>query len=70
MTKMPGGTLIGLTPRQQDIYEELSEEGIPTPTGGKVTPQWVKDNYPSTPMQPRKNKKSKPKTKRRKKKVK
>lgn len=67
MMKMPGGKLISLTPRQQDIYEEMSEEGIPTPTGDKVTPQWVKDNYPSTLTQPRRSKKSKTKTKRKRK---
>jgi hypothetical protein len=58
---------IGLSPRQQDIYEQMREEGIPMPDGKIVTPQWVKNNYPSTPIQPRCKKKTSPKTKRKKK---
>jgi hypothetical protein len=57
---------IGLSPRQQDIYEQMREEGIPMPDGKPVTQQWVKNNYPSTPIQPRCKKKASPKTKRKK----
>jgi hypothetical protein len=62
--KTPGGKLLELSPRQQDIYNEMRENNIPTPDGKMVTPQWVKDNLPSTPMQPRKKRKSSSKTKR------
>lgn len=67
MIRAPGGDLIGLSPRQQDIFEEMREENIPTPDGKKVTAEWVKINYPSTPSQPRKSKKTSAKTKRKKK---
>lgn len=61
------GDLSGLSPRQQDIYEEMIEENISTPDREKVTPQWVKINYPSTQIQPRRSKKSSVKAKRKKK---
>lgn len=61
------GDLSELSPRQQDIYEEMIEENISTPDGKKVTPQWVKINYPSTQIQPRRSKKSSVKAKRKKK---
>jgi hypothetical protein len=53
-----------LTPRQQDIYSQMREENIQTPDGKSVTPQWVQENYPSTPIQPRCKKRSTIKTKR------
>jgi len=65
--KAPGGKLIELSPRQQDIYNEMRENNIPTPDGKMVTPQWVKENLPSTPIQPRKKCKSASKTKRKRK---
>lgn len=55
-----------LSPRQQDIYKEMLEEKIPTPDGNFVTPQWVKENYPSTTIQPRGKKKASPKSNRKK----
>jgi hypothetical protein len=57
----------GLTPRQQDIYNDMREEGLSMPDGKPVTPQWVKINYPSTQVQPRCKKRASPKTKRKKK---
>jgi hypothetical protein len=59
--------LMGLSPRQQDIYNQMQEENLLMPDGNPVTPQWVKINYPSTQVQPRCKKKTSPKTKRRKK---
>lgn len=53
-----------LSPRQHDIYKEMLEERIPTPDGKLVTPQWVKENYPSTVIQPRGKKKASPKSNR------
>jgi len=57
---------IGLSPRQQDIYNQMREENILMPDGKPVTPQWIKINYPSTQVQPRCKKKISPKTKRKK----
>jgi hypothetical protein len=57
---------IGLSPRQQDIYNQMQEENILMPDGKRVTPQWIKINYPSTLVQPRCKKKIPPKTKRKK----
>jgi len=53
-----------LTPRQQDIYTQMREEGLSMPDGKPVTPQWIQINYPSTFIQPRCKKKSTVKTKR------
>jgi hypothetical protein len=58
--------LTGLTPRQEDIYKAMVEENILT-DGKPITRQRVKENYPSTSIQPRKKKKSHPKSKRKKK---
>jgi hypothetical protein len=55
-----------LSPRQQDIYNQMQEENILMPDGKPVTQQWVKINYPSTLVQPRYKKKTSPKTKRKK----
>jgi len=44
----------------------MSKERIPTPDGGRVTEEWVKINYPGTPEQPRKSKKTSSKLKRKK----
>lgn len=63
MIKISDEDFLELSPRQQDIYNEMIDEKI-TPDGKKVTPQWVKMNYPSTPIQPRKSKKSSVKAKR------
>jgi len=43
--KIPGGELLNLTPKQQEIFGEMYEEGIPTPEGKRVTGGWVKDNF-------------------------
>lgn len=67
MIKISSEDFLTLSPRQQDIYNEMMEEKISSPDGQKVTPRWVKANYPSTPIQPRKSKKSSVKTKRKKK---
>ncbi len=64
MIKLSSGDFLNLSPRQEDIYNEMLTENISTPEGKKVTPQWVKTNYPSTPIQPRKSKKTSSKTKR------
>jgi hypothetical protein len=56
----------GLTPRQQDIYNAMREEGILTPDGKPITPQWIKISYPSTLIQPRRKKKTSSKIKRKK----
>jgi hypothetical protein len=53
-----------LSPRQQDIYNQMREEGILTQDGKQVTPTWVKINYPSTLSQPRNKKKDKSKVNR------
>lgn len=58
---------IWLTPRQQDIYNQMREENLQMPDGKPVTPQWIKINYPSTPVQPRYKKKTSPKIKRKRK---
>jgi hypothetical protein len=55
---------VELSLRQQDIYNEMKENNIPTPDGKEVTPQWVKENLPSTPMELRKKKGKKTKVKR------
>lgn len=59
--------MIQLTPRQHDIYKAMREENIPSPDGKPVTQEWVKENYPSTFIQPRKPKKTVSKLKRKKK---
>lgn len=64
MNKISSRDFLNLSPRQQDIYNEMIEENISTPDGGKVTPQWVQINYPGTQIQPRKSKKTLSKTKR------
>lgn len=61
---LPGDTK--LTPRQEDIYNAMVEEHIFT-EGKPITRQRVKENYPSTSIQPRKKKKSSSKSKRKKK---
>lgn len=61
---LPGDTK--LTPRQEDIYKAMTEERILT-EGKPITRQRVKENYPSTSIQPRKKKKSSSKSKRKKK---
>ena len=58
---------LNLTSRQQDIYNQMLEENLSTPEGKPITPQWIKNNYPSTQIQPRCKKKTSPKTKRKKK---
>jgi hypothetical protein len=52
-----------LSPRQEDIYKNLIEENIPV-DGKPATRQKVRENYPSTTIQPRKKRKSYFKTKR------
>jgi len=61
---LPGD--IRLTPRQEDIYKAMVEEHLLT-EGKPITRQRVKENYPSTSIQPRKKKKSSSKSKRKKK---
>ena len=56
----------GLSQRQQDIYNQMQEENLTMPNGRPVTPQWIKEEYPSTFIQPRCKKKTSPKTKRKK----
>jgi hypothetical protein len=51
--------MVYLSPRQQDIYKALREDVDPT-----ITADRVKENYPSTSIQPRKKKSSKSKSKR------
>lgn len=60
---LPGD--IELTPRQEDIYKAMADEHILT-DGKPTTRQRVKENYPSTSIQPRKKKKSSSKSKRKK----
>jgi len=55
--------MVYLSPRQQDIYKALREDVDPT-----ITPDRVRENYPSTIEQPRKKKKSSPVSKRKSKK--
>ena len=59
--------LTELSQRQQDIYNQMREENLPMPDGKPVNPQWIKNNYPSTQVQPRHKKRPSPKTKRKKK---
>jgi hypothetical protein len=66
MIQMSDRSLNDLTPRQQDIYNEMKEEGLLTQDGKNITPKWIQTQYPSTPIQPRKCKKSQPKTTRKK----
>jgi hypothetical protein len=58
---------VNLTPRQEDIYNAMRDEKIPIDGNNPVTRKWVELNRPSTPTQPRKNKKTPPKIKRKKK---
>lgn len=51
--------MVVLSRRQTDIFRAIKEDVNPS-----VTPEWVKANYPSTPEQPRKKKKSSPVSKR------
>ena len=60
------GEDLNLTPRQEDIYNSIREENIMI-DGKPATRQRIKDNYPSTSLQPRKKKKTSPKSKRKKK---
>lgn len=61
-----GNDFLQLTPRQEDIYNSMVEENLMI-DGKPATRQKVRENYPSTSIQPRKRKKSSPKTKRKKK---
>jgi hypothetical protein len=54
-----------LTPRQEDIYNSMVEENLMI-DGKPVTRKKIKENYPSTSIQPRKRKKSSSKIKRKK----
>jgi hypothetical protein len=54
-----------LSPRQEDIYKSILEEDILI-DGKPATRQKVKENYPSTAIQPRKKRKSISKSKRKK----
>jgi hypothetical protein len=56
-----------LTPRQEDIYNAMLEEHLMI-DGNPVTRQRVKESYPSTTIQPRRKKKTSPKTTRKRKK--
>jgi hypothetical protein len=54
-----GKRLIILSPRQEDIYNQMKSENIKTPSGKDPTPEWVQHEYPSTDIQPRKSKRAK-----------
>lgn len=62
---MAGEDFLNLTPRQEDIYNSMREENIMI-DGKPATRQKIKENYPSTSIQLRKNKKTSPKSKRKK----